>query len=59
MPSLKVLTWNMNRSQGAWERLSEIRATEGAQVALVQKAVPPPTPGWRVHRLRCKRMHGE
>ncbi len=49
MPSLKVLTWNMNRSQGAWERLSEIRATEGAQVALVQEAVPPPTPGWRVH----------
>ncbi len=48
MESIKFVTWNMNCRALAWERLAELRAEHGVQVALVHEAVPPPTV-WRVH----------
>jgi hypothetical protein len=48
--SVRIVSWNMHQNPDAWTRLKEIQRVHGAQVALVQEAVPPSGAGdWRCH----------
>jgi endonuclease/exonuclease/phosphatase family metal-dependent hydrolase len=45
MATITLATWNMNQQASAWDYLGQLRDEQGAQVALVQEAIPPAGPG--------------
>ena len=42
--AITVVTWNLHQNSEAWSYVARLRADYGAQIALLQEAVPPPDP---------------